>query len=61
MSKCDYCPAYNAHIVYSYDGDKHQLCYKCLRILDELDETYEEVIQKQTDTSLPGIYSINDT
>jgi hypothetical protein len=61
MSKCDCCPAYNARVVYSYDGDKHQLCYKCLRILDELDETYDEVIREQTDTSLPGIDSINNT
>lgn len=55
MSKCDYCPAYNAHVIYSYDGDKHRLCDKCRRILNELDETYEEVIQEYTDTSLPGI------
>jgi len=57
MSKCDCCPAYNAHIVHSYDGDKHRLCYKCLRILDELDETYEEIVDEQTSS---GSYTANN-
>lgn len=44
--KCENCRAWNAHVIMvgGKNGDRYVLCPRCLKILRELDEEFNEIV-----------------
>jgi hypothetical protein len=50
--KCENCAAYNAHVIkINMDQDTYILCPRCLKILQQLENEFESIVEADELTS----------